>query len=172
MSNITCKLTIGTRHYGMRKMPPMKASGFALRVVSAISGLVADPNAVRALDEIQKLIKGQGGETNVSAAENLDIKNEDAIRVFLPIASLLSSLDAKEVDEIFKQALTEDVFVENDRLSDEDVFHRHFQQFTADYFPVAIWATWNNTKDFFGGIGDGMKALFRSSSQEAAPIQK
>lgn len=167
MNSFVCKLKIGERQYGLRKMAPVAAAPFATRVIKVVSGLLSDPKSAAVLNQLGDLMKDSEGE------KTTDIENKDAIQIGLTIASLFANINPDEIDEVFKKAFASDVFVnETERLSDESVFHIHFQKHASDYYPVAIWIVWNNVKDFFGNIGDGMKAVFQSSSTRPAPIQK
>lgn len=168
-NQFVCKLRIGGRSYGMRKMPPVIAAPFATRVIKVVSGLLSDPKSAAVLNQLGELVKGDDkGATSIAS-----IENKDAIRIAMTIASLFANINPDEIDLVFAKAFASEVFVnENERLSDESVFHNHFQQFASDYYPVAIWIVWNNVKDFFANIGDGMKAVFQPSNTHPAPIAK
>lgn len=181
MDHFTCKLTIGNRHYGMRKMSPIDAAPFATRVIKCMSGIIDSPNIVKTLETFYSKIKDKIDTDNTKHeskieninTENLNIEQEDMMKMGLSIMSLFSNIDPDELNIIFKQAFASEVFNgENEKLSDETIFHKHFQQYAQDYYPVALWIVINNVKPFLGSVGDGMKALFQSFKSHQDPTQK
>jgi hypothetical protein len=176
MDKFTCRLKIDGRQYDLRKMPPIDAAPFGLKVVKVFSKALSNPAAVQALDSLKK-ITGNKSLGNLAATAEKDndisVAPAEVFALGLSLISVLSELDDKELSNIFKTALNSDVFVGGeDRLSEEDVFHKHFQQFPQDYYPVAVWATWNHVKDFFVGIGGGMKSVFGSFQLAQPPAAK
>ena len=149
-------LKIQDRRYGMRKMPPLQGSAFGIKVATMMSKILSNPAAQQVLKDIKEKV-GDGD------AKNLEQKEATSIGVM--ILGLLSGIDADEVTAIFRQAFSYEVYYESTRLSDETQFDLHFQQYPSDLYVVAIWATYNHVKDFFTGLGDGIKALTTSSEQ-------
>jgi hypothetical protein len=176
MDKFTCRLKIDGRQYDMRKMPPIEAAPFGLKVVKVFSKLFSNPAALSGIDSLKNMTGGKSLKdiaSNPASGTDVNVPSAEVLSLGLSLISLLGELDADDLAAIFKKSLSADVFVnENERLSDEDVFHRHFQQFPGDYYPVAVWATWNHVKDFFGGIGGGMKAVFGSFQNGPPPAQR
>lgn len=148
--NDVCKLNIEGRIYGLRKMSPIEGAPFGLKVFSTFSKILMSP----AVADIAKSLGDLKDKKDLTQVET-----SEAIRLGLTLIPLLSCLNPDEVTAVFKKAVDTDVFIGEDRLADDDVFHKHFQQYPGDYYPVAIWATWSHVRDFFTGIGAGMKAL-------------
>lgn len=184
MDHFTCKLTIGNRKYGMRVMSPIDGAPFATKVIKCLSKLIDNPNVVSTLETFysgikdkidigQEVLKTKSGDISTKLeninANNVDVKDKDMMKLGLSIMSLLSNMNTDEINSIFKEAFNSDVFIENERLSDEIVFHKHFQQYANDYYPVAIWIVFNNVKPFLGSVGDGIQALFQSLKTRPAP---
>jgi len=162
MDMFHCKLTLEGRHYGMRKMPPVKAAPFGLRVISALSKLVANKGAVGALDLLKKNVPSKDGKVDLEGLD-FSLDNKELATMVVSIISLISSLDPDEVSGIFTSAFSSDVYCEDQKLSDPVAFDLHFQNHPGDYYPVAIWVTWNNVKPFLKGIGAGVKTFLPQS---------
>lgn len=176
MDKFTCRLKIDGRVYDMRKMPPIEAAPFGLKVVKVFSKLFSNPAALSGIGSLKSMTGGKSLKdvaSDANSGSDVNVPSTEVLSLGLSLISLLGDLNPDELAGIFKKSLDSDVFVnENERLSDEDVFHRHFQQYPGDYYPVAVWATWNHVKDFFGGIGGGMKAVFGSFQNAQPPAQK
>lgn len=155
---------IKDRKYGMRKMPPIRGAAFGLRVSSAISKMLASKNAMDALTDIQKRFKGlvspEEGKKEDAVTE---VTAEQAVTFGQTIVQLLSEMDPDAVTDIFREAFSYEVYYETLKLSDDVQFDEHFSQYPGDLYPVAIWATYNHVKDFFTGLGDGIKAFMPNS---------
>jgi len=154
-------LKIKDRKYGMRKMPPIKGAAFGIKVSSALSKMLATPGATNALVDLQKRFRSMtDSEKDV---QNAEISGEQATTLGQVIIQLLAQIDPDTVNAIFREAFSWEVYCENRRLSDDVQFEEHFSQYPGDLYPVAIWATYNHVKDFFTGLGDGMKAFMPNS---------
>lgn len=149
-------LKIKDRKYGMRKMPPLKGSQFGVRVASVLSKALSDPRAKEALESL----KSKMG-LDADKIESLD--NESALTAGSAIIGLISTIPANEINSIFSEAFSYEVYFEDKKLSDELTFDLHFQRYPQDLYVVAIWSIFHNVKDFFSGIGDGLKALMPNS---------
>lgn len=152
-------LTFRGRQYGMRKMPPLQGANFGLKVSAALAKVLSQPSAKESLATVQKA--GQ----------------EDDIGAVIPaVMGLVSGMDANEVAALFKEAFSYEVYCGEEKLSDGAAFEEHFSKYPEDLYIVAIWATYNHVKDFFSGLGDGVKALMANSkaakAQAASPFQK
>lgn len=157
-------LKIKDRKYGMRKMPPLQGSSFGIKVASLLSKVLANPGAKDALESL----KNKLGLDSVNNGVN-DLSNDQALTAGAAIIGLLSTIPAGDITAIFSEAFSYEVYYENTRLSDVMNFDIHFQQYPQDLYIVAIWATYHNVKDFFSGIGDGMKALIPNSNAMKSP---
>lgn len=156
-------LSLNGRKYGMRKMPPLQGSAFGIKVSVALSRILAKPEAKEALIKLQGISKAT------------DIGNSVALDIGGTILGLLSGVDPAELNAIFHEALSYEVFYEDSRLSDENFFEEHFSEYPQDLYIVAIWAVYNHVRDFFTGIGDGVKALTKASGEakaEESPFPK
>lgn len=157
-------LKIKDRKYGMRKMPPIKGAAFGIRVSSALSKMLAAPGAAEALVDLQKRFKTMARlEDGQSDVQNQEIDTEQATTLGQIIIRLLAQIDADVVNTIFREAFSWEVYYETIRLSDDVQFEEHFAKYPGDLYPVAVWATYNHVKDFFTGLGDGIKAFMTSS---------
>lgn len=172
MDAFTCKLTIENRNYGMLKMPPIDAAPFATRVLKALSGIIADPKAVGVIDSFSSMIETYDIKPDQKDVKEIAPDQKDVVGMGLSMISLFSKIDPDELDFIFKKAFNSDVFIENDRLSDEFAFQKHFDQYAQDYYPVAIWIVINNVKPFLKSVGGGIQAAFQSLKARQAPTQK
>lgn len=160
-------LTIQNRRYGMRKMPPMQGARFGIRVGSLISKIAAGKDALKSLELLQTFIPKEG-DNAVEKPKEFSLAASEAISIGSSILGLLSNIDPNELMEIFKEAFSYEVYCGDIKLSDEISFDVHFQSYPGDLYVVALWATYNHVKDFFTGLGDGMKALMPSSGQKKA----
>lgn len=151
-------LKIQDRRYGMRKMPPLQGSAFGIKVATLMSKVLSNPAAQKILQDVRAKIGDREGASEL--AEN------EASSIGVMILGLLANIDADEVTAIFQKAFSYEVYYESIKLSDENQFDLHFQQYPSDLYVVAIWATYNHVKDFFTGLGDGIKALTTSSEEQ------
>lgn len=153
-------LKIKDRKYGMRKMPPIKGAAFGIRVSSALSKMLASPNAMNALLDIQNRFKTMSKPEDNGKAE---ISTQDAMTFGQTIVTLLAQVDPNVITDIFREAFSYEVYCGEVKLSDDTQFDMHFEKFPGDLYPIAVWATYNHVKDFFTGLGDGIKAFMPSS---------
>lgn len=149
-------LQIEDRKYGMRKMPPLMGSRFGIRVAACVSKLLSQPRAKDALLRLQ-------------ASQGKGLDNVEAATFGMEMMSLLSSVDPDELSGIFRDALAYEVYYGNSRLSDEVFFEEHFSKYPGDLYVVEAWAAYNHVRDFFTGLGAGLKALTSSSGAQGAP---
>lgn len=156
-------LKIKDRVYGMRKMPPIKGAAFGLKVANLVSKVLSAEGTLPVLQNLQKRFtaKGEGEEI-----QNQELDPAQAMTVGRAIVSLLGNVDPEKIDEIFKEAFSWEVYCGSKKLSSEPVFEEHFTEFPGDLYIVAVWATYNHVKDFFTGLGDGLKAFMGSSESK------
>ena len=164
MSNFTCRLKIGDRSYGLRKMPPMVGGPFATKVLKMIAPIGRSKSLVEILNSM--------GAEKIKDSNDVKMETGDAVKMGMAILALLENIDVDLLNSLFKEAMNYEVFAEEKRLSDDVNFDIHFQKYTSDYFPVMIWVIWMNIKDFLSNIGDGISAVMKLSSTLPAPEQK
>jgi len=161
-------LKIQDRKYGMRKMPPIKGSAFGIRVSSVLSKILSSPNAKTALLDIQSRFHGL---SKAEDTNNAAVSTKDALTFGQTILMLLSDIDPNAVIDIIREAFSYEVYCDNKKLSDDVVFDEHFEQYPGDLYVVGIWAAYNHVKDFFTGLGDGIKAFMPSSGNNQSSLQ-
>jgi len=154
--NDLIKLKIENVTYGMRKMPPMRASAFGLKVMKVAGSALSNPAALSIFKDISA--KAKNGKAEV---EEMD--KDNVMTTGMALLKLLDGIDTDKVSEILRESFSYEVYAEDKRLSDEVNFDIHFQQHPGHLYVVGIWATWNHVKDFFSGLGVGMTALMKSS---------
>ena len=156
-------LSIKDRKYGMRKMPPIKGAAFGIRVANLIAKVLSDDNAADALRSLQSRFMGKNPQEQ---EENKVLDEGQVLTVGQIIVKLLANVSPADIEVIFKEAFSWEVYCGSKRLSYEVNFEEHFTEFPGDLYVVAIWATYNHVKDFFTGLGDGMKALMTNSESK------
>ena len=161
MSMLTLK--IKDRTYGMRKMPPIKGAAFGLKVANLISKVLSAEGTLPVLQNLQKRFTSGNGKEEIP---NQEIDPAQAMTIGRAIVSLLGNVDPEKIDEIFKEAFSWEVYYGSQKLSNEAIFEEHFSEFPGDLYIVAVWATYNHVKDFFIGLGDGLKAFMGNSESK------
>lgn len=157
-------LKIKDRKYGMRKMPPIKGAAFGIRVSSALSRMLAGKGAMNALTDLQKRFNALARpEEDKNETQQTEITTSEAMTFGQAIIQLLAEADPNTITDIFREAFSYEVYCDTVKLSDDVQFDEHFGKYPGDLYPVAVWATYNHVKDFFTGIGDGIKAFIPNS---------
>lgn len=128
------RLTIEDREYGLHKMPPKKAVSFGFKVLGALAPALG--GAVGSLDSMK-----------------------DQQKIGEVILAALAQVDPEKLEQLAETALAHEVYAGDQKLSNPSVFNKHFQDYPGDYFPVAIWAIWENAKDFFVKSGPGFQQV-------------
>lgn len=149
-------LTIKDRKYGMRKMPPIKGASFGARVANLVAKVLSDDKALPALQSLQ-------GRLGVKNTQETNLNSEETMTLGKVILTLVANIDPNALDAIFREAFSWEVYYGSKRLSDDAIFEEHFAEFPGDLYIVAVWATYNHVKDFFTGLGDGLKAFMGNS---------
>ena len=160
MTDIKRTTTINGRQYAMFQMSPVKAIRFVPHVMTVIAqaiGSIDDVNAVLGLADGKKVDQG---------------------RVLKELAHVFGRVDPDDLSDLIEQVFANTVIHAEDGAKLKDAaFERHFQEYPGDLFQVAVWATWENSKDFlFGKDGSflaSMQAIkeTRSESQKAGKMK-
>jgi len=67
----------------------------------------------------------------------------------------LQTVDPVKTDACFMDAIKmTHLCFNNQSVSDDINFERHFGQFRADVYPVCVWALWECVRDFFPQLAD------------------
>lgn len=133
MKNRT-QTTINGVEYQLVRMNPRQAVLFAPKVAKAIASALGDD----ILQVAEKLGSGQNKE--VGAA----------------MFKALANFDPDQFSALADEVLSGEVYVRTDggnaeKLNNEMFFNAHFSEHPQNYFKVALWAIWENSKDFILG---------------------
>ena len=148
-------LNLAGRKYGMLKMPPFQGAAFGLRVFTCLSKVFGkDGSGSSFINGMAKIASGaQLDESQLS-------------QLGMNLMATFASIDPSELTSVLKTAFT-NVYYEQLSLMNEGDFDMHFQKHPGDLYVVGIWAAYNHVKDFFTGLGDGLKALMPSSAKDS-----
>ena len=84
-------------------------------------------------------------------------------------ATALQSVDPLKTDACFMDAIQmAHLCFNNQSISDDINFERHFGQFRADVYPVCAWALWECVRDFFPQL----TALTQEITAQASTVLK
>ena len=119
MDNFT-KIKIDDRIYCVRKLSPMEAIDYGLKVATVISP---------ALSGLVEITRESGDQSKA-------------------LDGLSGALKGGEAGAILKEALRQCFTPENENLADEVTFNRWFQKYPGDMFVLASRAVWDLVKDF------------------------
>lgn len=154
MSNL--RVTISGERYGLFHMRADEAAALGLQVAAIIAKPLSkilgsdDTSIAQALKEYQS-----EGEDSVDEGSIMKI-----VSLFLGV---LPDMDMERVSSIFRQVMKLSVSHSDGKFEDDDIRDTHFQNHRGNYYPVAIWAVWENCKDFLLGAIPGLKGIFLKS---------
>lgn len=78
--------------------------------------------------------------------------NQNGLEKF---ATALQSVDPEKVDALFTRAVSiSKLCCNNQPISDDIDFERHFSEHRSEVYQVCIWALWSCVKDFFPKLGN------------------
>jgi hypothetical protein len=158
-----CEVTIDGRFYRLERMGVLEAGPFGLEVVSIISELLKtvmiDTSGV-----IEELL---------SSIDNdmLDLDENTIKKLLALFMDILPRLDMNVISKLMSQAIRT-VNCQDGKLSEEFILETWFQKFPGDYYPIGLWAIWENSKHFLLGAGGGLKEVFLGSNVKVSPSQK
>lgn len=150
-------ITINERVYRIQPMRADEKAALGLDLLPVVAGPIGQILRSKEVNIAELMQKFEGGKMKEGVMDDAEI-----MKVLAVFIDLIPILPMDTVKDLFFRALMSVSCIDGN-LSDEPTRDIYFGQHEGDYYPVCLWALWENTKGFLVGSIPGMKGIFLGS---------